>query len=381
MTIDVVESLERFRALGDQWNRLAVPFKTPLLRHEWFLACAETFCPPGKLDILIAQEGGEIVAIAPLVLNPLFGVRRLEILGTRVLEELSGFLYADQESLVRLLGGVLSRKRPILFSGLLSDSPELKILKQAGGSSSGYSQSSASASPWIPVTTSWEQFYKNISSSWRSSLRRSQRRAEEMGSLQFEIVAPTPETVEPLLSEMFQVESAGWKARTGTALQTSAVLGKFFQTYALSTARLGMLRFAFLRIGGKAVAAQFLVVCAQRLWVLKVGFDETYSRCSPGILLMHKVIEHCFEKQYEAFELLGANESWLSIWKPQLHIHETYRLYPVSLLPLVSHAIEISGHALGRVRTLMKKQQDGTPWRLIVKKAIQRLRRLQHPAL
>jgi len=381
MTIDVVDSLEGFRALGEQWNRLATQFKTPLLRHEWFLACAETFCPPGKLDILVEQEGGEVVAIAPLVLNPLFGVRRLEILGTRVLAELSGLLYADEESLVHLLDHILSLKRPIVFSGLLTDSPELKTLKKAGGFSKRYSKSSSFASPWIPITTSWEQFYQSISSSWRSSLRRSQRRAEEGGSVQFEIVAPTPETVNGLLSEMFQVESAGWKSRTGTALQTSAALGKFFQAYAQTTARLGMLRFAFLRIGGKAVAAQFLVECAQRLWVLKVGFDESFSRCSPGILLMHKVIEHAFEEQYEAFELLGANESWLGIWKPRLHLHETYRLYPASLLPLLSHAFEVSGEAVGRIRTLMKKQQGGTPWRLIAKKAVERLRRLQHPAL
>jgi len=375
LTIDVIQELDGLSGLADEWNRLASRFKTPLLRHEWFTSCAEAFCPPGKLSIMVGREEGEIVVIAPLVSNPSFGVRRLEILGTAVLGELSGFLYKDDRSLADLMNVILASRRPLLFRGLLSDSPEIRCLKEVRHSRLSYGESAEFASPWVPVSTSWEKFYPTISSSWRSTLRRAQRRAEEIGPVQYEFVTPTPETLGQYLPEMFRVESAGWKSRTGTALQASAVLSRFFHGYATSAARLGMLQFAFLRIGGKPVAAQFLIVYGGRLWVLKVGYDEAYSRCSPGILLMHRVVQYAFEQSFEAFEFLGANEPWTGIWKPELHRHEMYRRYPLSPLPIVGHGLEASNAVLARIRTIMKKERDGTPWRLLVKKAASRFRR------
>jgi CelD/BcsL family acetyltransferase involved in cellulose biosynthesis len=374
LTIDVIEQLDGLRLLAEEWNRLASPFKTPLLRHEWFTACAEAFCPPGRLYVMVAREEGEIVAIAPLVLNPSFGARRLELLGTAILGELSGFVYKDEQSLTGLMNAILASRRPLLFRGLLSGSPELRCLKQAHPPRN-YVQSEAFASPWVRVSTNWEKFYPTISSSWRSTLRRAQRRAEEFGPLHYEFVIPTPETLEQYLPEMFRVESAGWKSRTGTALQASAVLSRFFRAYALSAARLGMLQFAFLRIGGKTVAGQFLIACGGRLWVLKIGYDEAYARCSPGTLLMHRVVQYTFDKPYEALEFLGANEPWTGIWRPELHHHESYRRYPLSLLPVVSHGLEVSNGLLARARAIMKKEQGGTPWRVLVKKAVRRLHR------
>ena len=381
VTIDVVSDLVGLKELADPWNELASIFKTPLLRHEWFLAAAEAFCPPGKLSVFVVRDQGSVVAIAPLVLNPTYGSRRLEILGAGVLEELTGFLYRSPEALHELLRAIFSTGRPLYLKGLLSDSLEAQSLRQSRGHGLAYSRSSASASPWIPIKTSWEDFSSTISSSWRSNLRRAQRRAEEFGKVKFEMVAPNSENMESLLAEIYRVESAGWKSRTQTSLASYAPLNRFFATYAKSAVTLGALRFAFLRINGKAVAVQLLIECANRLWVLKVGYDEAYARCSPGILLMHKVIQAAFEKGYEAYELLGANEPWIGIWKPQVHDNESIRRYPVAPLPVVSHGLELSADTFRRIVAIAKKNKDKGVLRSLAKKAVEHLRRTrQAPA-
>ena len=380
VNIDIVSDFAGLAALADSWNELAALFRTPLLRHEWFSACAQAFCPPGRLFIIVVRDGGSIAAIAPLVLSPSFGSQRLEILGAAILEELTGFMYRSPEALNELLRALLSRGKPLYLKGLLSDSLEARALRERQWPGFAYSRSTPSASPWVPINSSWEEFSATISSSWRSNLRRAQRRAEEFGTVKFELITPTAETLDGLLAEVFRVESSGWKSRTQTALASYAPLNRFFTTYAKSAVDLGMMRLAFLKINGKAVAVQLLVECSNRLWVLKVGYDEAYARCSPGILLMHKVIQVAFEKRYEAYELLGANESWISIWKPLLHNHETIRRYPVSPLPLVSHGLEISADTLHRIVAIAKKNKDKGVLRSLAKKAVARIRRSRHPA-
>jgi CelD/BcsL family acetyltransferase involved in cellulose biosynthesis len=377
VTTDVIGDGKVFSSLADEWNALASRFRSPLLRHEWFAACAAAFCPPGRLNVMVTRSADGILAIAPLVVESEFGTKRLEILGTSVLGELSGFIYRDEDALEHLIRTITATGQPILFRCLPSESPELRMLKNTHPARWVYEKTVHFASPWVPIASCWEDFHKSISSSWRSSLRRSRRRAEEMGNVDFEILSPTLDTLETYLGEMVTVESSGWKSRTGTAVLVNAGLNRFFQEYAKAAARLGMLRFAFLRVNGKAIASQLLVDYGGRLWILKVGYDEDYARCSPGILLMHHVVQHAFEQHYEAFELLGANEPWVNIWKPQLHKHELYRRYPLTPLPVISHGLETADSTLGRLRTIMRKEGGGIPWRLLIGKLTHRTHRAQ----
>ena len=356
-SIEIINCSSGLASIADQWNALADRFKTPLLRYEWFSASAQAFCPPGKLSVAIARSGSEIVAIAPLVFNPTFGIKRLELLGTSVLGEPSGFLYKDKESLLDLLHNCLSYRKPVFFRGLSSDSQEFEYLKNESNHRFRYTKIDSFASPWIPIETGWDEYYATISADRRSTFRRMEKRAKQLGEIKYEIIAPKPEELSTLLPEVFQIEMASWKSRVGTALQTHALLGNFFSLYSKDMAKLGMLRIAFLKIGGKAVAAQLLVEYANRLWVFKIGYDEAYSRCSPGSLLMNEVIHYAFDKKLEAFEMLGTNQAWLNVWPNKLHEYQNYRLYPIAPGALFSHGMELGNYVVRKIRTILAKKR------------------------
>ena len=81
--IQVLTNASDVCSLGPAWNQLAERFGSPLLRHEWFASCAEAFCPPARLQLLVARDGnGEVSGIAPLALGDLEGTEALEILGS-----------------------------------------------------------------------------------------------------------------------------------------------------------------------------------------------------------------------------------------------------------------------------------------------------------
>lgn len=325
---EIVSTVGEFSLLEDEWNTLARKFQSPLLSHEWFAACAEAFCPPAQLLVIVLRADNEIAAAAPLVRVRADGVERIELLGSSLLREPSGFLYRDEESLERLLEIIASLRKPMIIGRVPVDALESVTMTRRLRFPNVLRVMEQSWAPSITIKSSWEEFERGISASRRSSLRRARRHAEKLGSVDFQILAPELCDVDRCLEEFFRVEAASWKERNGTSMKSIEELRHFFLLYARAAARKGILRTSYMRINGKAVAAQLAVEFAESFWTFKIGYDETFAHCSPGILLMHEAIRYAFERQLKSFEFLGNDEPWIHIWTESVSTFATYRVYP-----------------------------------------------------
>ena len=97
--LEVIRDPDALALLADAWNRLAEPFRTPLLQNDWLSSCARAFCRPGQLYVFIINTAAGISAAAPLVLVRNRFIKRFEFLGSRELGEPCGLIYQDKESL------------------------------------------------------------------------------------------------------------------------------------------------------------------------------------------------------------------------------------------------------------------------------------------
>ena len=142
------------------------------------------------------------------------------------------------------------------------------------------------------------------------------------------------------------MEGAGWKAAAGTALVHDAAQRGFLLDVCRRAAAEGWLRFFFLRQDGRVIAAQLHLLYANRLWTLKIGYDEALSRFSPGALLTHDILRHACGLGLEGVEHLGVAELWQRRWPVEVREHATLRLYPVS----AGGAVAFTADALDFVR-------------------------------
>ncbi len=92
-----------------------------------------------------------------------------------------------------------------------------------------------------------------------------------------------------------------------------------------------MLRFFFLRVDGKIIAGRMAVEHSRRLWDLRMGYDETWCRCAPGVLLTHETLRYAVERGLEAYEFLGCAEAWERHWPCEEDHYVSLRAYPYSL--------------------------------------------------
>ena len=186
----------------------------------------------------------------------------------------------------------------------------------------------------------------------RSDLRRNRRRAEKLGPVRCEVLSPTPEELTPLLQAALEVEARSWKGRQGTALLRDPSRLSFFQRYARAAAEHGELRLCFLWIGERPAAMEFAVETSGSFWLFKIGYDEAFASCSPGVLLLVEVIRHAALRGLRTFEFLGGRSPGHRCGPSTSAPTCAIRVYPAGAggaMALGRDAVSIAGRRLKRL--------------------------------
>ncbi len=134
----------------------------------------------------------------------------------------------------------------------------------------------------------------------RKELRRQRRRLGEIGQLTTDVLGPQDD-VEPWLTEFLGLEASGWKGREGTALGSRIPDAIFFRDMARGCHQAGRLTATAIRIDGKAVVMQILLRSGEGAFAFKIGYDESYARFSPGVLLELDLIERVANEKFAAW--------------------------------------------------------------------------------
>jgi CelD/BcsL family acetyltransferase involved in cellulose biosynthesis len=339
----VIDTAEGLDEIAGAWEALASRDGSPMQRHGWTKAFIETFGEDYELNVLVVGSGSDISAIAPLAKRR-GGLGKLELAGVAELAEPGDFVYRDADALDGLAAVLAGLRLPILLGRVMADSPTVDALRRAHRRTI-FSRRDVAPCPWILLDEGWQDPEQKLNSNRRSDLRRAQRRAEKIGEVATDLLSPAKNELPPLLDEVFRIEAAGWKGREGTALAHDERRRRFFVRYAEGAADAGILRLAFLRIGGQAAAVQLAAECGGRFWLLKVGYDEGFKRASPGTLLMVETIRHAATDGLQAYEFLGRAESWTRVWTEDEHDCVAIRSYPPRPRGLTAFIADVARYA------------------------------------
>ena len=324
-----VEVVDRLRSA---WELL--PARTPMQLFIWARACAEAFTR-GTVKLVTAGDAN------PQAIAALFrptGEHELVPLGAGLYEQ-ADFPCADDEAAAELAEKVAALRTSTYFNDLSANSVFLRELRRVCGSR--LIATPRPGHPWIDLDDSWLEPESHLNSGRRSDLRRARRNAEKLGRVTVEMITPQPACVDSLLNEAFRVEAANWKGREGSALAVDSQVGTFYRRFAAATSERGMLRIGMLRINGQAVATQLALKMDEAFWLFKMGYDETFGRCSPGQLLMVESLRYARQQGCSLYELTGQSEPWNHIWTQQLHPAVRVRVHAAGVRGWVSVASDL----------------------------------------
>lgn len=306
----------------------------PTGRPEWIAAAARHLCPPDALRHLPALDAGaqgDAVERLPMALYTPAGRRapRLTLPGAHVTGEPCDLPGPAAAGRLRQLA---AQPLAIELPRVPADSPTPSALRRALAGRALVRIFEAPGAPYVTLDDSWIDPLQRFNAGRRSDIRRAEQHARRLGGARYEFHDDIPEEALPaLLDEAFDVEARSWKGDAGSALALDLPMGRFVREVAHAAARSGTLRLAFLRVDGRAAAMQIALASAQRLWLLKIGYDPAYARCRPGHLLLLRTLSRAASQGLRSCEFMGHAAPWTAQWTDTLRACVGVRVYPLSL--------------------------------------------------
>jgi CelD/BcsL family acetyltransferase involved in cellulose biosynthesis len=328
--------------IAEAWDELAgeagVP---PFLRPGWFSAWLTAF-GTGRLTVLAVRRGGRLVGVMPLS-------RRAGVLAspTNWHTPLYGPVAADEQALREILDGILAQSpRRIDLSFLDGGGSVARELRGLSGSRH-YVERTVMQSPYLPIDGDWEAYWQSVSGKLRQTVRRCSRRLAEIGEVSLDIESGA-ERLNDLLAEGLQVEASNWKGRSGTAIASDPRTARFYTELARWAASRGLLRFAFLRVGGRALAFHFALESQNKYYLLKPGYNEEFRKAGPGTVLTQRMVERAFSLGLDSYEFLGADDAHKMRWTSDVHPRVRIQAFASSPAGAVDRVIQTHGRALAQ---------------------------------
>ncbi|SEL91484.1 Acetyltransferase (GNAT) domain-containing protein [Sphingomonas palmae] len=147
--------------------------------------------------------------------------------------------------------------------------------------------------PLIDTSGNHEAWLGARSKRIRQMLRRESDATARLG-MRFAHVTADP-TSSDLWRQMLALEQSGWKGRERSAILDDPQASRFYTDLVRSAAAAGALQIGLMWLGERLVAFEFGVLGGERLFLLKVAYDEEFADLSLGHVLAARMIRHCFE--------------------------------------------------------------------------------------
>lgn len=346
--------------LREAWTSVVGQLDQPAYYHyfEWYESYVNTLeSQPELMLFVIAYRNAKPVAVFPLR----FGRMRLAGVPVRALEIpqspvmlLGDFIFRicpENAGIVRQLMEFLQHEK-----GLRWD--VVKISNTLEGSAALFSI--RSDRPTRCLEDDERGCHLVVCRDFRGSskVKNKRNRLARIGQIEYAHVREA-QSIAAAVDEFITIEASGWKGAEGTAIRCRPREVAFYREVAARFALAGAAQLSLLRVGGRCIAAFYMLHTGRTLYWLKHGFHEEFAKSSPGQLLFTQVIEDCLERgDVDEINFITNNE-WHTLFSPHELSKQTTLVFRANLSGLVTYVALRFKNVLRRLRAKRRLRQRG----------------------
>lgn len=320
MQFSLITDPAEWQSLEVEWQALTAqthrpfPFLEFWYQRTWWqtLGGGEWSPEVSHLQLIIARQDSKLLGAAPFFVsekadNP----PALRFIGQIEVSDYLDFLCPLSE-LQRFIEGLLDfiKTEPGMLSRNLDlanfqdDSPSLPILRELCEQNGvQYTSEVLQPSPFIPMKPDWEEYLASISKKQRHEIRRKMRNADAHYVTDWYVVA-----TEHNVSEEINAFIDMMRTDPSKVAFLTPEMERFLSQTAVRAFEVGQLHLAFLTFDGGRAAAYLSFLAGNKLWVYNSAWDPTYSCCSPGWVLLAKVINWAIENGLTEVDMMRGDE-------------------------------------------------------------------------
>ena len=340
IVVQRIEDPAAFQALREEWDELLAASLADsfFLTWEWLHAWWTHLAGDRRLFLLVARQGGRLVAIAPLSLR----ARRVAgVLPLRSVE----FLGADRLSSdyldVIVRRGWEAEAIPALAQ-YLADARlalELASVRRAGCAAAALSraltqrrwrmlETPTAVCPFIDLSGhTWESYLGTLESKPRNDFLRLLKNLTKKFSVRLEPASSEPQRRE-FMAHLVRLHNLRWQNLGGSDALHTADLVAFHDEVSRVTLERGWLRLFVLWLDGQPVASLYGFRYGRTFYFVQTGFDPAYGRHAVGLITVGLTIKSAIAEGAEEYDFLRGDEAYKFRWAREVRHLATLEVYP-----------------------------------------------------
>jgi CelD/BcsL family acetyltransferase involved in cellulose biosynthesis len=167
----------------------------------------------------------------------------------------------------------------------------------------------------ILVEGGYEDYWNARGKNLRQNMRKVQNKLEKDGlKYQLKCISDSAQ-VKGAIESYGRLESAGWKAADGTAVQSGNVQGNFYTDMLEAFCLAGCGRIYYLTFNDAIVAMDLCIYQGDTIIILKTSYDEAYREYSPAMLMHQELFRELFQTgDFHLIEFYGKVMDWHLRW-------------------------------------------------------------------
>jgi len=340
IVVQRIEDPAAFQALREEWDELLAASLADsfFLTWEWLYAWWTHLAGDRRLFLLVARQGGRLVAIAPLSL------RARRVAGVVPLRSVE-FLGADRLSSdyldVIVRRGWEADAIPAL-ARYLADARlalELASVRRAGCAAAALSraltqrrwrmwETPTAVCPFIDLSEhTWESYLGTLESKPRNDFLRLLKNLTKKFSVRLEPASSEPQRRE-FMAHLVRLHNLRWQNLGGSDALHTADLVAFHDEVSRVTLERGWLRLFVLWLDGQPVASLYGFRYGRTFYFVQTGFDPAYGRHAVGLITVGLTIKSAIAEGAEEYDFLRGDEAYKFRWAREVRHLATLEVYP-----------------------------------------------------
>jgi len=341
MRIVDVRSIQELEPHADAWADLLLQSTaaSPMLSYPLISAFFETQILPSETWLcLFAYKGERLFGVFPLIAVKSFSMFGLSLLCFKTPYNVFHTSAVDcltlrgREEILELFVDYLSCipwTWPLIrFREMPDHSPSMLYMNRPRKKLRAIKKLSRGEN-YIPLSGDYEKYHADLSSGFQRQLKRRTRKLAGLEDVRFFFREDKRSSAENM-KRFEDAEDRGWKGTKKSSIKAVAANSRLHAIAAERFQKYGWMEWNFLETGDKTITAQYGIRINRTLYLLKIGYDEEYSFCTPGNLLFNKVIENaCREGDVDEINCV-ADCDWHKNWGMKKRL-----LYDLIVLPRI----------------------------------------------
>jgi len=314
---------------------------------EWLSSWWKHFGSGRELRILLIEDKGEVIAVAPLMYSKYnflhFGnLRKIEFIGSPQSDYNNFILIEKKQECLKLFLSYLTDRHVrahdwdyLELGEIPESSTSVRLLRTMSieeRSGAHLDERTTFLCPYISLPISIEKFLKRLSGNLRRNLRRRMKRLSE----KYQVKVKTQSdfnSIEEAMDEFYKLHQKRWETQDMPGVFAEKTLRDFHYDVARHFFKKEWLSLYVLTADNLPIAAIYSFDYKQKKYEYLTGFDPEYSKYGVANLLRMHAVEECIDKGLKEYDLMRGDEPYKISWDAKSRRNLEFRLIRKGLFP------------------------------------------------